>query len=57
MSFDRLIAKIQETKNPTVVGLDPAYSYVPKFLKEKYAGQLPTHWKVGLCRYWNTTKP
>ena len=39
MSFDRLIAKIQETKNPTVVGLDPAYSYVPNFLREKYAGQ------------------
>lgn len=38
MSFDRLIAKIQETKNPTVVGLDPAYSYVPAYIRAKYAG-------------------
>ena len=39
MSFDALIARIQETKNPTVVGLDPAYSYVPEFIRKKYAGQ------------------
>jgi orotidine-5'-phosphate decarboxylase len=36
MSFDRLIKKIIDTKNPTVVGLDPLLDYVPKFLKEKY---------------------
>ena len=35
MSFDRLIAKIIETGNPTVVGLDPKLDYVPDFIKEK----------------------
>ena len=29
MSFDRLIKKIIETNNPTVVGLDPLIDYVP----------------------------
>ena len=29
MSFDRLIRKIVETKNPTVVGLDPKLEYIP----------------------------
>lgn len=36
MSFDRLIAKIIETKNPTVVGLDPKLDYVPEFIREQY---------------------
>lgn len=35
MSFDRLITKIIETGNPTVVGLDPKLEYVPDFIKEK----------------------
>lgn len=35
MSFDRMIAKIIETGNPTVVGLDPKLDYVPNFIKEK----------------------
>lgn len=35
MSFDRLIKKIVETGNPTVVGLDPKLDYVPDFIKEK----------------------
>lgn len=35
MSFDRLIKKIVETGNPTVVGLDPKLDYVPNFIKEK----------------------
>ncbi|MBE6844097.1 MAG: orotidine-5'-phosphate decarboxylase [Ruminococcus sp.] len=35
MSFDRLIAKIIETKNPTVVGLDPRLDYVPEFIKQE----------------------
>ena len=37
MSFDRLIERILETKNPTVAGLDPNFSYVPEFIREKYA--------------------
>ncbi len=36
MSFDRLIDKIKEMKNPTVVGLDPKLEYVPSFIKDKY---------------------
>ncbi|MGN0621287.1 MAG: orotidine-5'-phosphate decarboxylase [Porcipelethomonas sp.] len=36
MSFDRLISKIIETKNPTVVGLDPKLDYVPDFIKNEF---------------------
>lgn len=36
MSFDRLIEKIIEMKNPTVVGLDPRLEYIPKFVKKPY---------------------
>lgn len=35
MSFDRLIAKIIETKNPTVAGLDPKLDYIPAYIKEE----------------------
>ncbi|MCL2697196.1 MAG: orotidine-5'-phosphate decarboxylase [Oscillospiraceae bacterium] len=35
MSFDRLIEKIAETGNPTVVGLDPKLEYIPEFIKQK----------------------
>lgn len=35
MSFDRLIRRIAETKNPTVAGLDPTLDYIPGFIKEK----------------------
>lgn len=33
--IDRLITKIKEVQNPTVVGLDPTYSMVPNFIKEE----------------------
>ncbi|MBO4878111.1 MAG: orotidine-5'-phosphate decarboxylase [Ruminococcus sp.] len=36
MSFDRLISRIIELKNPTVVGLDPKLEYVPAFIQERY---------------------
>ena len=36
MSFDRLIEKIIEMKNPTVVGLDPRLEYIPEFIKRPY---------------------
>ncbi len=36
MSFDRLIEKIIEMKNPTVVGLDPRLEYIPEFVKRPY---------------------
>ena len=35
MGFDRLIKRIQETGNPSVVGLDPKLDYVPSFINEK----------------------
>lgn len=44
MSFDRLIEKIVQTKNPTVAGLDPKLDYIPDFIKnncfEKYGRNL-----------------
>ena len=36
MGFDRLIEKIKETGNPSVVGLDPKLDYVPKYLRERF---------------------
>ncbi|MBR2283021.1 MAG: orotidine-5'-phosphate decarboxylase [Ruminococcus sp.] len=36
MSFDRLISRIIELKNPTVVGLDPKLEYVPEYIQRKY---------------------
>ncbi len=44
MSLDRLIEKIVNTGNPTVVGLDPTLDYIPSFIKkecyEKYGNTL-----------------
>jgi len=36
MSFDRLIERIKETGNPSVVGLDPKLEYVPEFIQKIY---------------------
>ncbi|MBR6107445.1 MAG: orotidine-5'-phosphate decarboxylase [Oscillospiraceae bacterium] len=36
MSFDRLITKIIEMKNPTVAGLDPKLDYVPAYLRRSF---------------------
>lgn len=33
--IDRLIEKIEKTKNPTVVGLDPRLGFIPGFIKEE----------------------
>ncbi len=35
MSFNPLIEKIIEKKNPTVAGLDPKLDYVPQYIREK----------------------
>ncbi len=44
MSFERLVKKIDEMRNPTVVGLDPKVEYVPEYIKkesyEKYGKTL-----------------
>ncbi len=37
MSLDRLIQGIIRTNNPTVVGLDPKFEYLPDYLKEEAA--------------------
>ena len=34
--MDKLINKIQEMQNPTVIGLDPRYEMIPEFIKNKY---------------------
>lgn len=39
MSFNPLIEKIIEMKNPTVAGLDPKLDYVPQYIREKYYEQ------------------
>jgi orotidine-5'-phosphate decarboxylase len=36
MGFDRLIERIKETGNPSVVGLDPKLEYVPDYLFNKF---------------------
>lgn len=33
--IDCLLKKIKETKNPTVVGLDPAYGMIPAYIREE----------------------
>ena len=39
-TIDRLINKIKETNNPTVIGLDPRYELLPKCVLEKYPDTL-----------------
>ena len=39
-AIDRLIEKIKETKNPTVIGLDPRYEMLPKAVTNKYSQDL-----------------
>ena len=34
--MDKLINKIKETNNPTVIGIDPNYENIPKYIKSKY---------------------
>ena len=35
-AIDKLINKIKELDNPTVMGLDPTYDKIPDIIKEKY---------------------
>ena len=39
-AIDRLIDKIKETNNPTVMGLDPRYEMLPKCVTDKYPKDL-----------------
>lgn len=36
-AIDKLIKKIKETKNPTVIGLDPRYEMLPECVTSKYS--------------------
>lgn len=36
-AIDKLIKKIQETQNPTAMGLDPRYEMLPQCVTSKYA--------------------
>lgn len=36
-AMDRLIERIKETNNPTVIGLDPRYDMLPKCIRDKYS--------------------
>ena len=39
-AIDNLIQKIQETNNPTVMGLDPRYDMIPEVVRNKYSNDL-----------------
>ncbi len=39
-AMDRLIEKIKQTNNPTVMGLDPRYEMIPKYVTSKYEQDL-----------------
>jgi orotidine-5'-phosphate decarboxylase len=52
--FDRLIKRIIELKNPTVMGLDPKLEYVPSFIKDeavKNFGETPEAAAFALLRF------
>ena len=38
--IDKLINKIKQTNNPTVIGLDPRYEMIPSCVREKYTEDL-----------------
>ncbi len=39
-AIDKLIEKIKQTNNPTVMGLDPRYEMLPKCVTNKYPANL-----------------
>lgn len=39
-AIDKLIDKIKEKNNPTVIGLDPRYDIIPDYIKNKYSQDL-----------------
>ena len=45
-AIDRLIDKIKETNNPTVMGLDPRYEMLPKCITDKYPKDLEGAYKA-----------
>ena len=39
-AIDKLINKIRKMNNPTVIGLDPRYEMLPKYITDKYPNTL-----------------
>ena len=39
-AIDKLIEKIKDTNNPTVMGLDPRYDMIPEVVRNKYSNDL-----------------
>ena len=53
--IDRLIDKIVEKQNPTVVGLDPRLEMVPQFIKESILVNMAKHQKRLVKYFLNLT--
>ncbi len=54
MIIDKLISKIKQTSNPTVVGLDPRLEYIPNFIKDeayKLYGYTPKAASVAIFQF------
>ncbi|MDR2560139.1 MAG: orotidine-5'-phosphate decarboxylase [Oscillospiraceae bacterium] len=56
MSLDRLIEKIVETQNPTVVGLDPKPEYIPDFIKTRALAKRGETLKATARAFWKFNK-
>lgn len=39
-AMDKLIRKVKETNNPTVMGLDPRYDMIPECIRKKYSSDV-----------------
>lgn len=56
MSFDKLMKKIEETQNPTVVGLDPKLEYIPEYIKAKAVAEHGNSLKAAAKAIWKFNK-
>ena len=57
MSFDRLIAKIEKTQNPTVLGLDPSLTTYQDISKRKLSKRMAKRWRERRTRSFALTRP
>ena len=56
MIIDTLIEKIKKTENPTVVGLDPRYSFIPSFIKRRCVEEYGKTPKAVAQSFWEFNK-
>ncbi len=56
MIIDTLIEKIKKTENPTVVGLDPRYSFIPSFIKRRCIEEYGKTPKAVAQSFWEFNK-